>query len=126
MTSASPMERLAHGAALTGYFGLIILTLIWETRWAPSSYAPPVVWLAIKAVPLLFPLRGMLHGRIYTYAWASMLSLAYLAEGVVLVYADAAQRLPALLEVLLASAMFAGCNVYVRHKARRLRSAVPT
>lgn len=126
MESASFQERLAHSAALTGFFGLIVLTLIWETRWAPSSYAPPVIWLTVKAVPLLFPLRGMLYGRIYTYAWASMLSLAYLAEGVVLVYADPGQRLPALLEILLASAMFAGCNAYVRLKARRLRSAAPT
>lgn len=39
--------------------------------------------MVIKVLPLLFPLRGILHGRRYTFQWSSMLILAYFAEGVV-------------------------------------------
>lgn len=125
LSSPSRLEHAAQAAALGGYLGLIALTLVWETWWAPSPYAPPGLWLTLKAVPLLFPLRGMLHGRLYTYAWASMLSLAYLAEGVTLALADPYQRAPAILEIMLAGAWFTGCNLYTRVKARRLRSAAP-
>ena len=39
--------------------------------------------LVLKVLPLLIPLTGILRGRVYTYQWASMLILAYFAEGIV-------------------------------------------
>ena len=40
-------------------------------------------WLALKCLPLLAPLFGILNGRRYSYQWASMLILLYFTEGVV-------------------------------------------
>jgi hypothetical protein len=40
-------------------------------------------WLALKCLPLLAPLFGILNGRRYTYQWASMLILLYFTEGIV-------------------------------------------
>lgn len=60
---------------------LILLTLAWELWWAPARTGGS--WLVLKALPLLAPLRGVLHGRRYTYQWSSMLILAYMTEGIV-------------------------------------------
>lgn len=60
---------------------LILLCLAWELWLAPLR--PGGSWLVLKVLPLLAPLRGVLHGRRYTYQWSSMLILGYFAEGVV-------------------------------------------
>jgi uncharacterized membrane protein len=60
---------------------LIALTVAWELWLAPLRAGGS--WLVLKALPLLVPLRGILHGRRYVYQWASMLILAYLTEGIV-------------------------------------------
>ncbi len=45
-------------------------------------------WLVLKVVPLLFPLRGILHGRRYTYQWSSLLACLYLGEGLTRTWTD--------------------------------------
>ena len=71
------LRRLASAALLA----LIVLCVAWETVLAPIR--PGGSWLLLKALPLAFPLRGVLRGNLYTYQWASMLILLYLMEGVV-------------------------------------------
>ncbi|MCN4144287.1 MAG: DUF2069 domain-containing protein [Thiohalomonas sp.] len=34
------------------------------------------------AGPLVLPMRGLLRNKLYTYQWASFLSLAYFAHGI--------------------------------------------
>jgi len=65
---------------------LIFLCLAWELVLAPIR--PGGSTLALKALPLLFPLMGILKGRRYTYQWAPMLVLAYFTEGVVRAWSD--------------------------------------
>lgn len=74
------MTALRWGAA-GSLLLLIALALAWELWLAPLR--PGGSWLVLKAIPLLAPLRGILHGRRYVYQWASILILAYLTEGVV-------------------------------------------
>ena len=66
---------------------LIFLCLAWELVLAPIR--PGGSSLALKALPLLLPLMGILKGRRYTYQWAPMLVLAYFTEGVVRAWSDA-------------------------------------
>lgn len=73
----------AQNVALSAFIGLIALTLAWEGWLAPDPNAPPGLWLIVKALPLLVPLFGLLHGKRYTYAWTSMLVIAYFVEGLV-------------------------------------------
>ncbi|MBK1680062.1 DUF2069 domain-containing protein [Rhodocyclus tenuis] len=75
------MTRLALNASIVSLIALIFLCLAWELRLAPIH--PGGSWLALKCLPLLLPLRGVLHGRRYTYQWVSMLILVYFAEGIV-------------------------------------------
>ena len=107
--------RVTASALLTA---LIVLTIAWELWLAPLR--PGGSWLALKAVPLLAPARGVFAGRIYTYRWAMMLVLAYFAEGCVRAYAE----LPpvstlAFIEIALAAAFFVTTITYVRTARQR-------
>ena len=75
------MIRSLYLAACSSLIALIFLCLAWELRLAPVH--PGGSWLALKCLPLLAPLFGILHGRRYSYQWASMLILLYFTEGIV-------------------------------------------
>lgn len=66
---------------------LIALSLAWELALAPLR--PGGSWLALKALPLLLPLPGVLRGRVYTYRWSTLLVLLYFGEGCARAYTDA-------------------------------------
>jgi uncharacterized membrane protein len=111
-------------AALCCYLLLLLLCVLWEGWLAPSSYAPPVVWLSFKSIPLLLPLFGLLHGKTYTYGWASMLILAYFSEGVIVAFSERHQGLSldgpvpyALAEVVLSLTFVACAAGYIRSSA---------
>lgn len=92
---------------------LIILSVVWELWLAPMR--PGGSWLVLKALPLLVPLRGILHGRRYTYQWTAMLVLAYFTEGVVRAWAESgAVRVFASLEIALTLILFSATLVFAR------------
>ncbi|CAM4101627.1 DUF2069 domain-containing protein [Bordetella muralis] len=119
------LRRLASAALLA----LIVLCVAWETVLAPIR--PGGSWLFLKALPLAFPLRGVLRGNLYTYQWASMLVLLYLMEGVVRAMSDPAPMSAALagLEIALSLVFFIAAILYVRPAKRaaraRARAGVP-
>lgn len=92
---------------------LIALCIGWELWLAPLRAGGS--WLVLKALPLLAPLLGLLHGRRYTFQWSSMLILAYIAEGIVRTMTErgVAQTL-ASLECVLGLTFFILAIVYVR------------
>ena len=79
------MKTLQHIASAS-LIALIFLCLAWELVLAPIR--PGGSSLALKALPLLLPLMGILKGRRYTYQWAPMLVLAYFSEGVVRAWSE--------------------------------------
>lgn len=100
-------------AACISLVTLIFLCLFWELRLAPLQ--PGGSWLALKCLPLLAPLFGILHGRLYTYRWASMLILIYFIEGVLRFSTDSgASRWLGALELVLSLAFFCSAIAYVR------------
>ena len=92
---------------------LTFLCLLWESVLAPIR--PGGSLLMLKALPLLAPLFGLLRENVMAYKWTLLLALAYLAEGLVRAWSDAApsQHL-AMVEILLALVLFAACAAYVR------------
>ena len=104
-------------AAASGILiALIFLCVAWELWLAPLR--PGGSFLALKALPLLAPLFGLLRGRRYTHQWTSMLILAYFAEGVVRATTDhGVSSLLAAVEVALSIVVFAGCIVFARQTA---------
>jgi uncharacterized membrane protein len=95
---------------------LIVLCLVWELWLAPLR--PGGSMLALKALPLLLPLRGILHGKRYTYQWVSLFILLYLAEGAVRAMSDQGiSQILATAETILAGLLFAGCLGHARATA---------
>lgn len=105
--------RASYLGAVVSLFALIALCLAWELWLAPLR--PGGSWLALKVLPLLAALRGVLQGRRRTYQWASMLILAYVAEGSVRAWSDhGLSAALALLETIFALAFFASAVTYAR------------
>lgn len=108
-------QRWAHGAAVAGHLGLIALLLAWFTVIAPPAergYVAPL--LVLLTGPLALGLRGILHGRRYTCAWTSLLSLGYFIHGAAVYAGDGAHRWLGAVEAVLSLLLFTGCVVYVR------------
>ena len=111
--------------ATTVLVALLGLTLLWELWLAPLR--PGGSWLALKTLPLLLPLFGVIRGRIYTYRWAMMLVLAYFTEGVVRAYAERGTVAAlAAIEIALSIAFFASAIAYVRVARSRPASIEPS
>lgn len=108
--------------ALGSYFCLLALVIAWNVWLEPSQRFPRALVLLVMASPLLFALRGMLHGKPYTHAWTSFLALAYFAHGVTEGYVDAADRPYAGMEVLFSVTLFLGCVLYTRLRSREIRA----
>ena len=99
--------------AVSSLLGLIVLGLVWELWLAPLR--PGGTLLALKVLPLCFPLTGLLKNRMYTYRWLSLLIWLYFTEGVVRAWGDAApSQYFALAEIVLCVVLFAACALHVR------------
>ena len=113
--------RVAAGS----WLALFALCLLWEMVLAPLH--PHGSWLVLKAVPLLFALRGVLRKDVYTLQWASLLIWLYFTEGVVRATSDAvpASRWCATAEVALTIIFFTAAMIYLRpiKRAAKLKAA---
>jgi uncharacterized membrane protein len=100
--------------ASASLIGLILLCLAWELWLAPLR--PGGSWLVLKVIPLLLPLFGILHGRLYTYRWSTLLIWPYFTEGVMRAYAETgmSSRL-AFTEVGLALIFFMSAALFARY-----------
>lgn len=108
---------LRHGASISLIL-LIVLCVAWELKIAPLR--PGGSLLALKALPLLLPLSGVLKGRLYTLQWAAMLILLYFMEGVVRAWSDPSplSATMGLIEAVL-SLIFYLCAIFYLRPAKR-------
>ena len=111
-----PAADLLRAFRLSATASLALLALVclaWELWLAPLRPGGSLV--ALKALPLLLPLRGIAEGRRYTFQWSSILILAYFAEGVTRMWADEGlSRLLAASETGLSLLVFASVVSYAR------------
>jgi uncharacterized membrane protein len=105
--------RQLRCAASACLLALLVLCLAWELWLAPLRAGGSLV--ALKALPLAFPLRGILEGRRYTYQWSSLLILAYFTEGVTRSVAERGlSQACAAAELALSVVFFAAVVAYSR------------
>jgi uncharacterized membrane protein len=132
MTSALPTATAATPAdlpafvsrtrllAVSSLLALFVLCLLWELWLAPTGRGT----LAIKALPLLLPLPGLLRNRMYTYRWVSLMVWLYFTEGVVRATSDRGLSAGlAAIEVFLCLLLFIACAIHVRWRLRRAKEA---
>jgi uncharacterized membrane protein len=105
-----------RGVAIGSVLALIALGLAWELWLAPTGNRT----LALKVLPLLLPLAGLLRNRMYTYRWLSLMVWLYFTEGIVRATSDraAAGLWLGAAEVLLCLLLFAACAAHVRWRLR--------
>jgi uncharacterized membrane protein len=80
--------------------------------WRLAGY--PWLLCLIAALPLLAPLRGLLVGRRYTYAWATLFAIPYLMFIVTELLVRRESRWVAALSLLLVFAWFCAMVLYLR------------
>jgi len=108
---------IARITTLLGYFGLLIYIPLWHLQISPMPAEFISITLLVQLGPLMFPLRGILHGRVYTHAWSMYLALFYFVVGIWYAGAESSRSFGigfSLLSVLF----FTGTMFYTRFKAQ--------
>jgi uncharacterized membrane protein len=109
-----------RSAAVASVVALIVLGLAWELWLAPTGRGT----LALKVLPLLLPLPGLLKNRMYTYRWLSLLVWLYFAEGAVRATSERGTgALLATIEIVLCLLLFGACAAHVRWRLRNAKTA---
>ncbi|HEX3915592.1 MAG TPA: DUF2069 domain-containing protein [Steroidobacteraceae bacterium] len=85
--------------------------------WILAGY--PWLICVIAVLPLLAPLNGLVRGRRYTYAWATLFAIPYLVFALTELLANPAARWVAAASLLLVFAWFCTMILYLR--ASRVR-----
>jgi len=102
-----------------GYIILVIQLSAWFiNKGITGEYSS--VFTALWIIPLLLPLKGVLTGAPYTYAWGSFIICLYMLHGLTLLYVTDEHLLFALIEVLLLGTLLIGFPFYARIRGREL------
>lgn len=110
--------RLLASASL---IALIFLCLSWELWLAPLK--PGGSMWVLKTLPLLAPLFGILHGKLYTYRWSTLLIWPYFTEGVMRAMTESRpSSLLAGMEIVLSLMFFLAAAFYARTSSGNSRN----
>lgn len=107
-----------HWLLIGGHLGTLCVIVAWYAWLSPSPQLPTAFILLVFGIPLLLPLRGILHGRPYTVAWSLFLALVYLIHGLVEGYSTPADRLYAGIELVTAITWFIAGIGFIRSNKR--------
>jgi uncharacterized membrane protein len=96
----------------------------WLTIWLWGAIAASLLaWISVgyswafcvlAVLPLLAPLHGLVRGRRYTYAWATLFAVPYLAFAVTELLVNGRARWVAALSLLLVFAWFCTMILFLR------------
>lgn len=104
--------------------GLITLFMNWYSWISPPKEVPRALVLMVLVLPLLTPLRGILNGRRYTFAWTSFLALFYFGLGVDFIWNQPHEFPLGPLTTGMGLGLFVGCLGYVKyHRLEQVSAA---
>ncbi len=107
--------------ARVGYFALLILTPLWHLYLAPPKLGiSPWLVTSIWLIPLLFPLKGIIKGNPYTFAWSAFIALIYLMHAVVVLITEPTLVLLGISELLFTVMFLAGCIYFAKYRGKEL------
>lgn len=105
---------------LAGYFGLMFGLYAWHILLNETPDYQISILLILQVGPLLFALKGLLNGKIYTHAWSIYLAIAYFVMGVW--YSSAEHSFMFGLFIVACSMLFLiGTSMYTRYASRQQR-----
>jgi uncharacterized membrane protein len=106
--------------ALTGYFSLLFFMPLWLLFLNPSQGLSPLLSLCLFTVPLLFPLKGLVTGNPYTYAWSSFIVMIYFLHSLTTLWVSPEDIIWASLELIFATTMFLAGTYYAKYRGQEL------
>lgn len=110
-------QRLAQ----CGYFGLLLLVPLWHLYLSPPTLQiSPWLITSIWLIPLLFPLKGIIKGNPYTYAWSGFIALIYIMHACVIIMSDQQERVLGIIELIFASLFLIGNIYFAKYKGQEL------
>ncbi|GAD89031.1 hypothetical protein VHA01S_014_00560 [Vibrio halioticoli NBRC 102217] len=116
----APKTKLWLRTAQIGHFCLLVWVLLWHSVISPPAEINPWFLTIAWCVPLLFPIKGILAQKPYTFAWANFVLLLYFLHSLTLVYVDEGERTLAIIELVISSIAFIGNTLYSRLRGREL------
>ncbi len=105
---------------LISYFSLLIFMPLWLIYLNPSEGLSPTLSLVMFTLPLLFPLKGLVRGNPYTYAWSSFIVMIYFLHSLTTLWVSPEDLLWASIELILATSMFVAGAYYAKYKGQEL------
>lgn len=108
--------RIARGTVLALVTALAGCVLFWQRAPLTEGSWLALLWLA----PLLAPLPGLVRGKRYTYAWATLLVVGYVALALTEIVADPRSRLATTAILFVSFALFVAMVAYLRLTRERV------
>lgn len=91
------------GLMVAAYLAMISWQIIWHGVLPPPRGSGNPGLAIIACLPLLIPLAGLIRQRYRSMIWGGVILMLYLAIGFMEVWVNPPQRLPALIQILLAA-----------------------
>ena len=104
------MSASSTSRTLTIWLWVALITSL--LAWTFVGYSKLLCVIAI--LPLLAPLHGLVHGRRYTYAWATLFAVPYLAFAMTELLANPRARIVAGVSLILVFAWFCTMILFLR------------
>tara|TARA_R110000737_G_scaffold48658_8_gene69156 strand:- start:4142 stop:4534 length:393 start_codon:yes stop_codon:yes gene_type:complete len=105
---------------LFGYFSLLFYMPFWLVFISDDSALSIPLTLVMFTLPLLFPLKGLVQGNPYTFAWSNFIVMIYFLHSLTTLWVSADEKLWALGEFFFASVMFIAGSYYAKYRGQEL------
>jgi len=104
---------------LVAYFSLLFYMPLWLIIINPSVMSP---WLSLSlfTLPLLFPLKGLVTGDPYTYAWTNFIIMLFFLHSVTTLFVSASDVIWASIELTLTTVLFLSSSYYAKYRGQEL------
>ena len=113
--------KLGRWLTLLGYFALMSGLFAWHLILDPPAKHLISIIIFFQLGPLMFPLFGLLNGKLYTHAWSMYLAIFYFVIGVW--YVGNAEDFYIGLYVIITSLMFfSGTVIYTRFMGKQAKA----
>ena len=112
--------KLGRWLTLSGYFALLFGLFTWHLLIEPPEKHLISIIIFFQLGPLMFPLFGLLKGKVYTHAWSMYLAIFYFIIGVW--YAGSSEDFNIGLYVIFTSLVFfLGTVIYTRFMGKQMK-----
>ncbi|SET58229.1 DUF2069 domain-containing protein [Thalassotalea agarivorans] len=106
--------------ALVAYFSLLIYMPLWLLFINPSEALSPALSLSLFWLPLLFPIRGLVKGNPYTYAWTNFIVVWFFLHCLTTLWVSPSDIIWASIELVFVTTLFLSATYYAKYKGQEL------